>query len=201
MDDCDGVGSFVNTLLEEAQDGLSHVCKTILLNCIYGVDKSPMAVQLASAALLLTGCRDGKQYHKTAKESTSLNIRQGDSLRGYSNLQVIEKCIKHDTLRQDYQRLVEHYKAWRGSETRKRHNAISRSQSLDILRSQKSQSLRKICRAVWFFEPSASSQDKMYKKVQLQNPAVHQDRDHSHWPAEFPEVVVPSCKQPICNHW
>ena len=107
MDDCDGVGSFVNTLLEEAQDGLSHVRETILLNCIYGVDKSPMAVQLASAALWLTVCRDEKQYHKTAKISTPLNIRQGDSLRDYSNLQVIEKCIKHDTLRQDYQRWVQ----------------------------------------------------------------------------------------------
>ena len=39
----------------------------------------------------------------------------------------------------------------------------------------------------------------MYKKGQLQNAAVHQDIDHFHWPAEFPEVFVPSCKQPICG--
>ena len=37
----------------------------------------------------------------------------------------------------------------------------------------------------------------MYNKVQLQTPAVNQDNDHFHWPAEFPEVFVPSCKQPI----
>ena len=149
--------------------------------------------------LWLTVCRKEKQYHKTAKISTSLNIRQGDSLKGYSDLQMIEKCIKHDTLRQDYQRWMEDYKAWTELQTRQWRNAPSRSRLLDLLRSQKSQSLHRICRALWFSEPSASSQEKMYKKVQLENPAVNQDSDHFHWPAKFPEVFVPSCKQPICR--
>ena len=142
-----GLGSFVNILLEEAQDGLFQVCETILLNCIYGLEKSPTAVQLAGPTLWLTVCRNEKQYHEAAKISISANVRQGDSLKGYSDLQMIEKCIKHDTLRQDYQRWLEDYKAWTESQTQKWRHARSRSRSLDLLISQTSQTLHRICRS------------------------------------------------------
>ncbi|WP_444437557.1 Eco57I restriction-modification methylase domain-containing protein [Pseudomonas sp. A6] len=83
--------------LEGGQEGAikpqdyRHALREVVTHCIYGVDRNPMAIELARMALWLEGYEEGRPLG-----FLDHHLQVGDALLGLTDLQVLEKGIAKD---------------------------------------------------------------------------------------------------------
>lgn len=99
----------------QAQDGVvtpqayRHALREVISHCIYGVDKNPLAIELARTALWLVGYEAGKPL-----SFIDHHIRCGDALLGVLDPVILEKGIPdkaYDALTGDDKEVVKALKA------------------------------------------------------------------------------------------
>lgn len=100
---------------QQAQDGVvtpqayRHALREVISHCIYGVDKNPLAIELARTALWLVGYEAGKPL-----SFIDHHIRCGDALLGVLDPVILEKGIPdkaYDALTGDDKEVVKALKA------------------------------------------------------------------------------------------
>lgn len=86
--------------LEGGQDGAikpqdyRHALREVVTHCIYGVDRNPMAIELARMALWLEGYEEGRPLG-----FLDHHLQVGDALLGLTDLQVLEQGIAKDAFK------------------------------------------------------------------------------------------------------
>ncbi|MCG3785617.1 Eco57I restriction-modification methylase domain-containing protein [Delftia acidovorans] len=86
--------------LEGGQEGAiqpqdyRHALREVVARCIYGVDRNPMAIELARMALWLEGYEEGRPLG-----FLDHHLRVGDALLGLTDLNVLEKGIAKDAFK------------------------------------------------------------------------------------------------------
>ena len=86
--------------LEGGQEGAiqpqdyRHALREVVARCIYGVDRNPMAIELARMALWLEGYEEGRPLG-----FLDHHLQVGDALLGLTDLQVLEQGIAKDAFR------------------------------------------------------------------------------------------------------
>ncbi|WP_416770635.1 Eco57I restriction-modification methylase domain-containing protein [Pseudomonas sp. RHF3.3-3] len=71
-----------------------HALREVVAHCIYGVDRNPMAIELARMALWLEGYEEGRPLG-----FLDHHLQVGDALLGLTNLQVLEQGIAKDAFK------------------------------------------------------------------------------------------------------
>ncbi|WP_152918086.1 Eco57I restriction-modification methylase domain-containing protein, partial [Ardenticatena maritima] len=79
---------------EPAPEDVRNAVRDVVAHCIYGVDKNPLAVELARVALWL-------ESHVTGKPLSFLDhhIKHGDSLIGVFDMEVLEQGVPDDAFK------------------------------------------------------------------------------------------------------
>ncbi|MHC9166380.1 Eco57I restriction-modification methylase domain-containing protein [Pseudomonas aeruginosa] len=86
--------------LEGGQEGAiqpqdyRHALREVVARCIYGVDRNPMAIELARMALWLEGYEEGRPLG-----FLDHHLQVGDALLGLTDLQVLEQGIAKDAFK------------------------------------------------------------------------------------------------------
>lgn len=86
--------------LEGGQEGAikpqdyRHALREVVAHCIYGVDRNPMAIELARMALWLEGYEEGRPLG-----FLDHHLQVGDALLGLTDLNVLEQGIAKDAFR------------------------------------------------------------------------------------------------------
>ncbi|HFH4264388.1 Eco57I restriction-modification methylase domain-containing protein [Pseudomonas aeruginosa] len=86
--------------LEGGQEGAiqpqdyRHALREVVARCIYGVDRNPMAIELARMALWLEGYEEGRPLG-----FLDHHLQVGDALLGLTDLNVLEKGIAKDAFK------------------------------------------------------------------------------------------------------
>ena len=86
--------------LEGGQEGAikpqdyRHALREVVTHCIYGVDRNPMAIELARMALWLEGYEEGRPLG-----FLDHHLQVGDALLGLTDLQVLEQGIAKDAFK------------------------------------------------------------------------------------------------------
>ncbi|GAA0534346.1 restriction endonuclease [Pigmentiphaga sp. NML030171] len=86
--------------LEGGQEGAiqpqdyRHALREVVARCIYGVDRNPMAIELARMALWLEGYEEGRPLG-----FLDHHLQVGDALLGLTDLNVLEKGIPKDAFK------------------------------------------------------------------------------------------------------
>ncbi|TEH00378.1 Eco57I restriction-modification methylase domain-containing protein [Pseudomonas aeruginosa] len=86
--------------LEGGQEGAiqpqdyRHALREVVTHCIYGVDRNPMAIELARMALWLEGFEEGRPLG-----FLDHHLQVGDALLGLTDLQVLEQGIAKDAFK------------------------------------------------------------------------------------------------------
>jgi len=86
--------------LESGQEGAikpqdyRHALREVVTHCIYGVDRNPMAIELARMALWLEGYEEGRPLG-----FLDHHLQVGDALLGLTDLQVLEQGIAKDAFK------------------------------------------------------------------------------------------------------
>lgn len=81
----------VATLRDNENPDFQHALRDVVRRCIHGVDRNPMAVELARVALWIEAVEPGKPL-----SFLEANIRCGDSLLGVFDLEVLREGIPDD---------------------------------------------------------------------------------------------------------
>jgi len=84
----------VAKLRDSENPDFQHALRDVVRRCIYGVDRNPMAVELAKVALWIEAVEPGKPLG-----FLDANIRCGDSLVGVFDLEEIRKGIPDDAFK------------------------------------------------------------------------------------------------------
>jgi hypothetical protein len=71
-----------------------HALREVIARCIYGVDRNPMAIELARTALWLEGFEEGKPL-----SFLDHHLQVGDALLGLTHLNVLDKGISADAFK------------------------------------------------------------------------------------------------------
>lgn len=71
-----------------------HALREVIARCIYGVDRNPMALELARTALWLEGFEEGKPL-----SFLDHHLQVGDALLGLTDLRVLSKGIAKDAFK------------------------------------------------------------------------------------------------------
>ena len=71
-----------------------HALREVIARCIYGVDRNPMAIELARTALWLEGFEEGRPL-----SFLDHHLQVGDALLGLTDLNVLEKGISKDAFK------------------------------------------------------------------------------------------------------
>lgn len=71
-----------------------HALREVIARCIYGVDRNPMAIELARTALWLEGFDEGRPL-----SFLDHHLQVGDALLGLTDLNVLEKGISKDAFK------------------------------------------------------------------------------------------------------
>lgn len=71
-----------------------HALREVIARCIYGVDRNPMAVELARTALWLEGFEEGRPL-----TFLDHHLQVGDALLGLTDLKVLDKGISGDAFK------------------------------------------------------------------------------------------------------
>jgi len=71
-----------------------HALREVIARCIYGVDRNPMAIELARTALWLEGFEEGRPL-----SFLDHHLQVGDALLGLTDLNVLQKGISKDAFK------------------------------------------------------------------------------------------------------
>jgi hypothetical protein len=71
-----------------------HALREVIARCIYGVDRNPMAIELARTALWLEGFEEGRPL-----SFLDHHLQVGDALLGLTDLSVLDKGISGDAFK------------------------------------------------------------------------------------------------------
>jgi hypothetical protein len=71
-----------------------HALREVIARCIYGVDRNPMAIELARTALWLEGFEEGRPL-----SFLDHHLQVGDALLGLTDLNVLDKGISGDAFK------------------------------------------------------------------------------------------------------
>lgn len=71
-----------------------HALREVVARCIYGVDRNPMAIELARMVLWLEGYEEGRPLN-----FLDHHLQVGDALLGLTNLNVLEQGIARDAFK------------------------------------------------------------------------------------------------------
>lgn len=71
-----------------------HALREVIARCIYGVDRNPMAIELARTALWLEGFEEGRPL-----TFLDHHLQVGDALLGLTDLSVLDKGISSDAFK------------------------------------------------------------------------------------------------------
>jgi hypothetical protein len=71
-----------------------HALREVIARCIYGVDRNPMAIELARTALWLEGFEEGRPL-----SFLDHHLQVGDALLGLTDLKVLDKGISGDAFK------------------------------------------------------------------------------------------------------
>lgn len=79
---------------ESPEQGFRHALREVVANCIFGVDRNPMAVELARTALWLEGFEEGQPLG-----FLDHHLQVGDALLGLTDLKALEMGIAKDAFK------------------------------------------------------------------------------------------------------
>ena len=99
----------VATLRDSENPDFQHALREVVRHCIYGVDRNPMAVELAKVALWIEAVEPGKPLG-----FLDATVRCGDALAGVFDLSVLREGIPDDAykvLEGDDREVANHYKS------------------------------------------------------------------------------------------
>lgn len=83
-----------NEQSEPLEQGFRHALREVVAKCIFGVDRNPMAVELARTALWLEGFEEGQPLG-----FLDHHLQVGDALLGLTELKVLEMGIAKDAFK------------------------------------------------------------------------------------------------------
>lgn len=76
---------------EQSEQDYRHALRQVVTHCIFGVDRNPMAIELARMALWLEGFEEGRPLG-----FLNHHLQVGDALLGLTDLSVLEQGISKD---------------------------------------------------------------------------------------------------------
>lgn len=79
---------------EQTEQDFRHALREVVSRCIFGVDRNPMAIELARMALWLEGFEEGKPLGYLDH-----HLQVGDALLGLTDLKMLEKGIAKDAFK------------------------------------------------------------------------------------------------------
>lgn len=79
---------------EQTEQGFRHALREVVAKCIFGVDRNPMAIELARTALWLEGFEEGRPLG-----FLDHHLQVGDALLGLTNLKALELGIAKDAFK------------------------------------------------------------------------------------------------------
>lgn len=79
---------------EQTEQDFRHALREVVSRCIFGVDRNPMAIELARTALWLEGFEEGKPLG-----FLDHHLQVGDALLGLTNLKALESGIPKDAFK------------------------------------------------------------------------------------------------------
>ncbi len=79
---------------EQTEQGYRHALREVVSRCIFGVDRNPMAIELARTALWLEGFEEGRPLG-----FLDHHLQVGDALLGLTDLKVLELGIAKDAFK------------------------------------------------------------------------------------------------------
>jgi len=79
---------------EQTEQGFRHALREVVAKCIFGVDRNPMAIELARTALWLEGFEEGRPLG-----FLDHHLQVGDALLGLTDLKALELGIAKDAFK------------------------------------------------------------------------------------------------------
>jgi hypothetical protein len=79
---------------EQTEQGFRHALREVVAKCIFGVDRNPMAIELARTALWLEGFEEGRPLG-----FLDHHLQVGDALLGLTDLKALERGIAKDAFK------------------------------------------------------------------------------------------------------
>ena len=79
---------------EQSEQGFRHALREVVSRCIFGVDRNPMAIELARTALWLEGFEEGRPLG-----FLDHHLQVGDALLGLTDLKALELGIAKDAFK------------------------------------------------------------------------------------------------------
>lgn len=79
---------------EQTEQGFRHALREVVARCIFGVDRNPMAIELARTALWLEGFEEGRPLG-----FLDHHLQVGDALLGVTDLKTLELGIAKDAFK------------------------------------------------------------------------------------------------------
>lgn len=79
---------------EQTEQGFRHALREVVAKCIFGVDRNPMAIELARTALWLEGFEEGRPLG-----FLDHHLHVGDALLGLTDLKALERGIAKDAFK------------------------------------------------------------------------------------------------------
>ncbi len=79
---------------EQTEQGFRHALREVVARCIFGVDRNPMAIELARTALWLEGFEEGRPLG-----FLDHHLQVGDALLGLTDLKALERGIAKDAFK------------------------------------------------------------------------------------------------------
>lgn len=79
---------------EQTEHGFRHALREVVAKCIFGVDRNPMAIELARTALWLEGFEEGRPLG-----FLDHHLQVGDALLGLTDLKSLERGIAKDAFK------------------------------------------------------------------------------------------------------